>query len=116
MKTLIILEELGMFVFSIFIFSSLPFAWWWFPLLILVPDISMAGYALNNQTGACLYNIVHHKALSLFIVIMGYYLRDDILLLAGAILFGHSSMDRMFGYGLKYFTGFKYTHLGEIGK
>ncbi|MEO6611453.1 MAG: DUF4260 family protein [Chitinophagaceae bacterium] len=29
---------------------------------------------------------------------------------------GHSSMDRMFGYGLKTNEGFKYTHLGMIGK
>lgn len=116
MKTVITLEELGMFLFSIFIFSSLPFAWWWFPVLILTPDISMIGYALNNKIGAILYNIVHHKAFSLFIFVIGYYLRNDVLLLAGAILFGHSSMDRMFGYGLKYFSGFKRTHLGEIGK
>jgi len=31
-------------------------------------------------------------------------------------MFGHSSMDRMFGYGLKTEEGFKYTHLGMIGK
>ncbi|HZJ19645.1 MAG TPA: DUF4260 family protein [Pricia sp.] len=24
-------------------------------------------------------------------------------------------MDRIFGYGLKYNKGFKFTHLGEIG-
>ena len=38
------------------------------------------------------------------------------LFIAGIILFGHSSMDRMFGYGLKLKEGFKYTHLGMIGK
>jgi len=31
------------------------------------------------------------------------------------ILFGHSSMDRIFGYGLKTNQGFKFTHLGTIG-
>lgn len=29
--------------------------------------------------------------------------------------FPHAAMDRIFGYGLKYEKGFKYTHLGEIG-
>jgi hypothetical protein len=38
------------------------------------------------------------------------------LQLTGVILFGHSSMDRMMRYGLKYFTGFRFTHLGKIGK
>jgi len=29
---------------------------------------------------------------------------------------GGSCMDRAMGYGLKYFSGFQDTHLGEIGK
>lgn len=33
-----------------------------------------------------------------------------------AILFGHSAMDRIFGYGLKFNDNFKNTHLGWIGK
>ncbi|HEY0262180.1 MAG TPA: DUF4260 family protein [Chitinophagales bacterium] len=32
------------------------------------------------------------------------------------MMFGHSSMDRFFGYGLKTEEGFKFTHLGKIGK
>jgi hypothetical protein len=116
MKTVIALEELGMFLFSILIFSSLPFAWWWFPVLILAPDIGAVGYLVNNKAGAILYNIFHHKALALSCIALGYYLRNDMWILAGAILFGHASIDRALGYGLKYFNGFKYTHLGVIGK
>ncbi len=33
-----------------------------------------------------------------------------------SIQLGHSAMDRVFGYGLKYTTGFQDTHLGKIGK
>ena len=102
--------------YDIFIFSTLPFAWWWFPALILVPDFSMAGYLLNNRAGATFYNFVHHKAIALLCISVGYYLRNDAWILAGTILFGHSSMDRSLGYGLKYFTGFQHTHLGDIGK
>lgn len=36
-------------------------------------------------------------------------------MLAGVILFAHASMDRIFGYGLKYADDFKHTHLQEIG-
>jgi hypothetical protein len=43
-------------------------------------------------------------------------LNSEVLQIAGIILFGHSSMDRTFGYGLKLGEGFKYTHLGIIGK
>jgi len=32
------------------------------------------------------------------------------------VLYGHSSFDRLCGYGLKYVDDFKHTHLGWIGK
>ncbi len=38
------------------------------------------------------------------------------LVLAGAVLVGHVGMDRLAGYGLKYPTAFRDTHLGRIGK
>ena len=53
-------------------------------------------------------------AIALFFI--GILLIERNLEIAGIILFGHSSMDRIFGYGLKQFLGFKYTHLGLIGK
>jgi hypothetical protein len=35
---------------------------------------------------------------------------------AGTILLGHSSFDRVFGYGLKHEDAFQNTHLGMIGR
>ena len=116
MNTVIKLEELAMFLFSIYIFSGLPYDWWWFPVLLLAPDISAVGYLINNKVGAILYNIFHHKALALAILVIGFYYLDNTIILTGTILFAHSSMDRLFGYGLKTFQGFRYTHLGLIGK
>ncbi len=116
MKTLIILEEISMFLFSILIFSSLEYAWWWFPALLLVPDFSMIGYTMGNKTGAAVYNLVHHKGVAITLLAAGFFLRNDGVILAGAILFGHSSLDRAFGYGLKYNTGFAFTHLGNIAR
>ena len=116
MKQIIQLEELGMFLLSIFLFNQLSFAWWWFPTLILLPDISMIGYAAGNKIGAIVYNFFHHKAVAIAVYMLGFYLHNELIQLIGIILFGHSSMDRFFGYGLKTFAGFKSTHLGEIGK
>jgi len=116
MKQVIQLEELGMFLLSIFLFNQLSFAWWWFPALILLPDISMVGYAAGNKIGAIVYNFFHHKAVAIAVYMLGFYLHNELIQLIGIILFGHSSMDRFFGYGLKTFAGFKSTHLGEIGK
>ena len=49
-------------------------------------------------------------------LVTGFILGDEWLQVTGIILFGHSSMDRMFGYGLKLSEGFQYTHLGMIGR
>jgi len=111
MKTLIKLEEAAMFLFGIFLFAQLPFAWWWFPVLILLPDLSMIGYVAGNKAGAIMYNFFHHKAVALIVYVIAFYLKNDVLQLTGIILFAHSSMDRFFGYGLKHFEGFHFTHL-----
>ncbi|MBS1667813.1 MAG: DUF4260 domain-containing protein [Bacteroidetes bacterium] len=114
MKTTIQLEELGMLILSIFLFSQLHFAWWWFLVWILAPDISMLGYALNNKIGAISYNLFHHKAVAIMVYIFGCFWHNENIQFSGLILFGHASMDRIMGYGLKYFTGFKHTHLGDL--
>ena len=114
MKTTLKLEELAQFGLGIHFFSLLPFAWWWFLVLILAPDIGMIGYAFGNKTGAFLYNLFHHKGLAIAIYVIGVYLQNDILMLIGAILFAHAAFDRILGYGLKYEKGFKFTHLGDL--
>ena len=116
MKRVIQLEEFAMFLLSIYVFNQLSFAWWWFLVLILLPDLSMTGYAFGNRTGAFVYNFFHHKAVAIATFVLGFYLHNEVIQLTGIILFGHSSTDRMLGYGLKKFAGFKFTHLGEIGK
>lgn len=115
MKTLISLEEAAQFALTIILFAKLSFAWWVYPALFLLPDLSMTGYVVSARVGAFTYNLVHHKAVAIIIGVAGLYLTNDYLVLAGLVLFGHSSMDRMFGYGLKYNEGFRFTHLGEIG-
>ncbi len=115
MKQLLQLEELVMFLIAIVAFNQLQFDWWWFPALLLLPDFSMIGYLINTQIGAYCYNFVHHKALALIIAGVGFYIQNQYLLLSGIILFAHSSMDRVFGYGLKHISSFNDTHLGIIG-
>jgi hypothetical protein len=115
-KNLLRIEELSYFVLSIFLFVQLDYAWWWYPLLFFLPDLGMLGYLRNPKMGALIYNLIHHKGFSLAIYIIGYLLGNQILQLAGLIIFGHSSLDRVLDYGLKYADSFQHTHLGMIGK
>lgn len=114
MKTTLKLEELALLLLGIFLFSQLPFAWWWFLVLILAPDIGMIGYVFGNKTGAFTYNLFHHRGIAIAVYLAGIYFQSEITQLIGVILFAHCAMDRMFGYGLKYEKGFKFTHLGDI--
>lgn len=116
MKQSLKLEELGQFILSMILFNQLEYAWWLFPALILLPDLSMIGYAFNTKVGAFIYNIFHHKLLAIGIFAIGFWLGNSVVELTGIILFGHAAMDRIFGYGLKYSDDFKHTHLGWIGK
>ena len=116
MKNIIRLEEAAMFILSLYALYYLDADGWFYPFVFLGPDISMIGYIAGNIAGAAMYNFFHHKAIAVVVFMFGLYLGNELLMIIGIILFGHSSMDRMFGYGLKLDRGFNYTHLGVIGK
>ena len=105
-----------MLLLGIYVFGFLYFDWWWFLALFLLPDVGMLGYIFGNRAGAFFYNLFHHKGLAILIYLAGFFFLNEILQLVGVILFSHASFDRLLGYGLKYEKGFKFTHLGEIGR
>ncbi len=114
--TQIRLEEVLMWVTGISLFYVTGVEWWWYLLVLLGPDISMLGYLAGNKTGAGLYNFFHSKAVGLACVMAGMFTEHPYIGLIGVVIVAHSAFDRMMGYGLKYDKGFKYTHLGVIGK
>ena len=116
MKTTLRLEELGMLAIAIVGMSWLGLPWWAYLIMLLGPDVSMLGYLAGNRIGAFSYNFFHHKGVAVLIFLAGLYGAVPWVQAAGIILFGHSSWDRVMGYGLKYETGFGFTHLGPIGK
>ncbi|MGB8375969.1 MAG: DUF4260 domain-containing protein [Salegentibacter sp.] len=110
------LEETAMFLLGVLAFYFLDYSWWWFLLLFFTPDLGMIGYIFGDKIGAFSYNFLHHKGLAVMPWLGGFWLKVPLLQLIGVILFSHSAFDRILGYGLKYGRGFKFTHLGEIGK
>lgn len=116
MNTLLKLEEIGEFLFSICLFSLLPFPWWFYPLFFFAPDLSMAGYFAGPRFGAIAYNLIHHKAVAFGLIVAGATLHAPVISLVGVLFLGHSSLDRALGYGLKFGDSFSHTHLGVIGR
>ena len=116
MKNLIAIEELFLGLLCLFLFRSLDIAWWWFPLLLLTPDLSMLAYLAGPRMGALGYNLAHHKAVAVAVYLIGALIGSVPVQFAGLILLAHSSFDRILGYGLKYPDAFEHTHLGMIGR
>jgi hypothetical protein len=114
MKTILRLEELVKLAACYLLSLKIGFSYWVFWVWLLVPDISMIGYLVNTRVGAVIYNLVHHQGLAIIIGLAGLYTGNVYLEFTGLLLLGHSSMDRIFGYGLKYTDSFKHTHLGEL--
>lgn len=115
MKTLLKIEELAEALFALAVFARLPYAWWVLPAAFLLPDLSMAGYLAGPRVGAFCYNFAHNKTLALAVGGAGWALGLPGLQLAGTVLFFHSAVDRLLGYGLKYASSFRDTHLGRVG-
>jgi hypothetical protein len=94
------------------------FAWHWshgswvlFALLFLTPDLSMLGYIANARVGAIAYNAVHTYIGPLALIGYAFALGLHEVLFVAVIWIAHLGFDRMLGYGLKFPTRFKDTHL-----
>lgn len=113
-KILLHLEGLAVLTLSLYIYGYNQLSWVLFFILLFVPDISMLGYLLNHKVGAILYNLCHTYSFSIGVVICGLMVSHSTVLAIGLIWSAHIGMDRMVGYGLKYPTAFKDTHLNRV--
>ncbi|MBY0597474.1 DUF4260 domain-containing protein [Bacillus bingmayongensis] len=113
-KKIIHMEGLIVLVATIYIYALYEFSWLMFLLLLLVPDVSMLAYLINNRIGAQVYNLFHTYIVSIFLILIGVFLKSDAPLMIGLIWTAHIGMDRLLGYGLKYQTSFKDTHIQKL--
>ena len=88
--------------------------WWLFALLLLAPDLAALGYLVGNRVGAATYNLAHTYVLPLALLGYGLWGASPLALSLALIWLAHIGMDRAVGYGLKYATAFKDTHLGRV--
>jgi hypothetical protein len=108
--------------------------WLLYLLLFFVPDVSFAAYALGPRLGAVGYNVLHSSALPLLALAVGCAMRagnvhvdvavrvpfvgwhdvSHLVVVGSLVWLAHIGFDRMLGYGLKYPSDFKDTHLGRL--
>jgi hypothetical protein len=114
-RLLLRIEGAALTLAAVFMFHRIGGNWWLFAALILVPDVSFAGYLINTRIGAIAYNTMHVTLGPLVCAALGFLLPSFDLLSIALIWAAHVGIDRAFGYGLKYGAGFGLTHLGRIG-
>ncbi|MCT4635799.1 MAG: DUF4260 domain-containing protein [Rickettsiales bacterium] len=96
--------------------NALETPWKTFFILFFIPDISLLGYFINKKVGTFSYNLMHSYISPLVIgTIFWYYSLDELNYLI-VIWIAHIGFYRTLGFGLKYFDGFRFTHLKNIGR
>ena len=115
-RTWLRLEGLAAFGAGLALFATAGGNWLFFIPLLLLPDISVAGFVAGSRVGNFTYNLVHNWAPGLVILALAVLLASPGLELVAAILIAHVGMDRAAGYGLKLPNSFKDTHLGRMGR
>jgi hypothetical protein len=107
-------EGAALFVVSLVLYWRLEGNWAVFVVLLLAPDIGMLGYVRDTRLGAATYNLFHTSAIPLIVATIALLSAEMLVVSLAVIWLAHIGMDRALGYGLKYPTAFKDTHLQRL--
>ena len=107
------LEGFVLLAGSLMLYAQNQGEWWAFLTLLLAPDLSMVGYLRGPLMGAALYNLFHNYLPPAALAAFGVMSGNHLLVLLALIWLAHIGIDRLLGYGLKYSSGFKDTHIGR---
>ena len=106
-------EGLAIAAVAAVLYARTGASWWLFAALWLVPDLSMLGYLASPCRGARVYNAFHTYIVPITLGLLAWLLHARGLVPFALIWINHIGVDRTLSYGLKYSTGFTWTHLGQ---
>lgn len=113
-RVLVRVEGLALLAASVAAYWAMDGGWGVFALFFLAPDLSFFGYLAGNRVGAAAYNLSHTSALPLLLIVGAVAGPSRAPALVALIWLAHIGFDRVLGFGLKYSTGFKDTHLSRL--
>ncbi|MPZ60783.1 MAG: DUF4260 family protein [Propionibacteriales bacterium] len=113
-RALLHVEGAVLLAMAVLLYAENGVSWWLFLVLLLAPDVGMVGYLGGTRTGAVVYNLFHAYPAPGLLAAIGVLADRPTVVAVALIWFAHIGMDRLFGYGLKYPTDFKDTHLGHV--
>jgi hypothetical protein len=113
-RVLLHAEGAAVAVAAIALYFHAGYPWWLFLVLVLAPDLAAIGYVAGPTVGAVAYDSAHTSVLPVALAAIGVIAGAEVAVQIGLIWLTHIGFDRAIGYGLKYPTGFKDTHLQRV--
>ncbi len=107
-------EGAALFVLSLVLYAVVDGGWLLFLALILVPDLSILGYLGGPRAGAAVYNAAHALILPALLAGAALLGGGPRLLDLALIWTAHIGADRTLGFGLKYPSAFRDSHLQRV--
>ena len=104
-------EGLAALALAVGAYLALDGPLWLFVVLALAPDLSMLAYLAGPRIGSLGYNLFHTYTLPVALGGAGLWTDGRLATLVAAVWAAHIGADRLVGYGLKYESGFRATHL-----
>jgi hypothetical protein len=108
------LEGLAVLVAALVLYFHQDFGWVLLVVLALAPDLAVVGYLFGPRAGALSYDVLHTEVFPLALGTVGIVAGVDTATKLALIWLAHIGADRLLGYGLKYPSGFRDTHLQRI--
>lgn len=108
------LEGAALAAAALALYFDQGYSWLALVLLWLAPDVAMLGYLGGNRAGAIAYDVAHFEGWPLALGVAGVLAGSDLAIQLALIWLSHIGIDRLVGYGLKYPTAFKDTHLQRV--
>ena len=108
------LEGAALALVAVMLYARADASWWLFAGLLMLPDLGMLGFVRGPRLGARTYNLTHTLAIPLALAAVGLVTDRAALLHVALVWVTHIGADRAMGYGLKYPTHFRDTHLQRL--
>ena len=108
------LEGLAVAAGALVLYFDAGFGWLLLVLLVLAPDVSALGFLAGKRVGTLTYDLAHTYVGPVGLGVAGVVAGSDGTAQLALIWLTHIGADRLLGYGLKYPTGFKDTHLQRV--
>jgi hypothetical protein len=83
-------------------------------VLFLTPDLSILPFLAGPRVGSVAYNVVHTYLPGIALGAVGVLFDVGVATQVALIWVAHIGLDRALGYGLKYPSSFRQTHLQRV--